>query len=128
MIVKRKNTLSRLLPETGSDAVSETVCLSSTEIGSCATLRSRDILSEFDVSVVSIGVSDCEEDALVVSIGISDCEEEDCGLAELGPLLLAVGNGNCTVACLVRRRTSGYIDAKPFSNSRASRWNQASNL
>ena len=97
MIVKRKNTLSRLLPETGSDAVSEIVCLSPAEIGLCSTPRSRDILSEFDVSVVSIGVSDCEEDVLVVSIGISDCEEEARGLAELGPLLLAVGNGNCTL-------------------------------
>ncbi|MDW0172091.1 MAG: hypothetical protein QOK57_09765, partial [Nitrososphaeraceae archaeon] len=50
-----------------------------------------------DVLVVSIGVSVCGEDVLVVSIGVSDCEEEVCGLAELGPLLLAVGNGNCTL-------------------------------
>jgi hypothetical protein len=111
LIVKRRNTLSSVLPEAGSDAVSETVCLSPAEIGLCSTIRSRAILSEFDVLVVSIGVSICGEDVLVVSIGVSicgedvlvvsigvsDCEEEVCGLAELGPLLLAVGNGNCTL-------------------------------
>jgi hypothetical protein len=30
-------------------------------------------------------------------MGVSGCDEEACGLAEPGPLLLAVGNGNCTL-------------------------------
>src|SRR6185436_10050357 len=93
LIVKRRNTLSSVLPETGSDAVSETVCLSPAEIGLCSTLRSRAILSEFDVSVVSIGISDCEEEVLVVSIGISDCEEE--------VLVVSIGISDCEEEVLV---------------------------
>ena len=82
LIVNRRNTLSNAFPVAGSEAVRVTVCLSPDEIGLCSTLRSSVNLSEFDVSVVSIGVS---------------AGGDVVWAPEVEVLSFAVGNGNCTL-------------------------------
>jgi hypothetical protein len=54
------------------------------------------ILSEFDVFVVLIDVSDCG-DVFVVLIDVSDCGDEVCVSEDAGALVFAVGNGSCTL-------------------------------